>query len=85
MAKTRLDKAERWLNKAREGRVLAIDCPVRLDDCECAEDLFGDTTDVLDLIVDRICTAQPTGHRTWSSAGDDAEHFISQDNDYILD
>ena len=83
MAKTRLDRGHSWLDRAVEGQVLAIDCPVRMDDVETAEDVFGDLTWDEDLVADRICTAQPTGNRTWT-AGDD-EHFISQDNDYILD
>ena len=84
MAKTRLDRANGWLNGVAAGRLLAIDCPVRMDDCETAEDVFGSQTRDEDLIADRICTAIPTGHRTWSSADDHDEHFFSQDAD-ILD
>ena len=84
MAKTRLDRANGWLNGVAAGRLHAIDCPVRMDDCETAEDVFGSQTRDEDLIADRICTAIPTGHRTWSSADDHDEHFFSQDAD-ILD
>jgi hypothetical protein len=56
-----------------------------LDEFECAEDLFGDMTDALDLAVDRCCSAQPTGHRTWSSSEDWGEYMMHDGNDYILD
>ena len=57
-----------------------------LDEFECAEDLFGDVTDELDLVVDRCCSAQPTGHRTWSSNNreDDGILIINTDPDYLL-
>lgn len=86
MAKTRLDGIARTLNLIEDEKLLAIDAPVRMDDLEVAEDLFGDVTDVLDLVVERICTAQPTGHRTWNSYDreTDGRLIINTDPDYIL-
>lgn len=85
MPKTRTGLVKKTLKQIDEGTILGIDSPVRLDDLEIAEDLFGQQTADIDVAIDDIVTCKPTGHRTWSSSEDWAEHFMNQGNDYILD
>ena len=86
MAKTRLDGIARTLNLIEDEKLLGIDAPIRMDDLECIEDCFGDVTDELDLVVERSCSAQPTGNRTWNSYDQeqDGTLIINTDPDYIL-
>lgn len=87
MASTRLGLMKETLREIECGNMLGIDAPVRLDEIEVAEDLFGMLADSGDLIIDRMCTAVPTGDRTWSSYDreDDGILILNTHPDYILD
>ena len=87
MAKTRTAKVNKVLDKIERGQMLAIDSPVRLDDLEVAEDLFGEATAGIDLAIEAMVSAQPTGERRWSSYDreDDGKIIINTDPEYILD
>lgn len=80
---TKQDLIARYNRLIEEGTTpLHADHPVRLDDVECAVDMFGDATPGIDLELDRFVEAWPTGHRTAPEESD--EHFMLGE-DYVLD
>ena len=87
MAKTRIAKIKKTVKKIEQGAMLAIDSPVRLDEIEVAEDLFGEATAEIDIALDDIATAKPTGERRWSSYDreEDGRLVINTCHEYILD
>lgn len=81
---TKQDLIARYNRLIEEGAVpLHAEHPVRLDDVECAVDMFGDATPEIDCALDRYVDVWPTGHRTTPEEVD--EHFMYLGDDYVLD
>lgn len=89
---TKLDLLARIDRLVAEGAVSVHGLPegVRLDELDefaCAVDLFGAEMRDVDVALDDLVTAKPTGHRRWDSYDreEDGYQIINTAHEYILD